>query len=205
MKTILVIVSVILAAFTVSQAYINKGVAETEEQPYDVIWNDGELEVRFYPKAVMATVNNSTSIYKNSSNQNFRVLAGYIFGANEEQKSIAMTSPVHMSFGKSGSRMSFVMPRGMSTESLPKPNDRGVKLSETNEMYVVAIRFGGWADDEKIAKYAQRLIDLLSDQGLVIESEPWYLGYNPPYQLVNRRNEVAAKLTKEQILLLTSK
>lgn len=93
----------------------------------------------------------------------------------------------------------------MSTESLPKPNDRGVKLSETNEMYVVAIRFGGWADDEKIAKYAQRLIDLLSDQGLVIESEPWYLGYNPPYQLVNRRNEVAAKLTKEQILLLTSK
>jgi hypothetical protein len=205
MKTILVIVSVILAAFTVSQAYINKGVAETEEQPYDVIWNDGELEVRFYPKAVMATVNNSTSIYKNSSNQNFRVLAGYIFGANEEQKSIAMTSPVHMSFGKSGSRMSFIMPRGMSTESLPKPNDRGVKLSETNEMYVVAIRFGGWADDEKIAKYAQRLIDLLSDQGLVIESEPWYLGYNPPYQLVNRRNEVAAKLTKEQILLLTSK
>lgn len=199
MKTLLIIIAVVLVAFTVTQAFVTKDVAKTEEQPYDVIWSDGKLEGRFYPKAVMATVNDSATTYKNSSNQNFRVLAGYIFGGNEEKKSIAMTSPVHMSFGESGSQMSFVMPSGMTAESLPKPNDRGVKFSETKEMYVVALRFGGWADDEKMAKYAQQLIDLLSDKGIFIESEPWYMGYNPPYQIINRRNEVAVSLTADQM------
>ena len=120
-----------LIAFTVAQAYISEDLAKTEEQPYEVIWSEGELEARFYPKAVMATVKDSNASYRGSSNQKFRVLAGYIFGGNKENQSIPMTSPVHMTFGDSGSQMSFVMPNNRSLEILPKPNDSSVTISES--------------------------------------------------------------------------
>ena len=71
MKTLLVVIAVVLVAFTVTQAFVTKDVAKTEEQPYDFIWRNGKLEGRFYPKAVMATVIDSATNYKNSSNQNF--------------------------------------------------------------------------------------------------------------------------------------
>jgi hypothetical protein len=96
------------------------------------------------------------------------------------------------------------MPSDKTIDALPKPNDSGVKFSETEEKYVVAIQFGGWADDQKIAKNAQVLIDTLNARGVKIASEPWYMGYDPPFQLVNRRNEVAVQVTKEQLELLKS-
>ncbi len=204
MRIALIIIAVVLIAITVAQAYITKDLAKTELQPYEVIWSNGELEARFYPKAIMATVTDSDASYRGSSNQNFRVLAGYIFGGNEEEQSISMTSPVHMSVDESGSQMSFVMPGDMSIESLPKPNDSGVKFSESEEKYVVAIQFGGWADDQKIAKIAQLLVDSLKAKGLEISSEPWFLGYNPPFQMINRRNEVAVQISKGQLELLNS-
>jgi hypothetical protein len=204
MKIVFTIIAVVLIAFTVAQAYITNDLAKTELQPYEVIWSNGDLEARFYPKAIMATVTSSDSSYRGSSNQNFRVLAGYIFGGNEKEQSISMTSPVHMSFDESGSQMSFVMPSDKTIDALPKPNDSGVKFSETEEKYVVAIQFGGWADDQKIAINAQVLIDTLNARGVKITSEPWYMGYDPPFQLVNRRNEVAVQVTKEQLELLKS-
>lgn len=202
MKYLLITIGVILLIFTAAQAYISNDLAKTEQQAYEVIWKNDLLEARYYPKAVMATVTGSSSDYKSSSNQHFRVLAGYIFGGNEEKKSIAMTSPVHMSFDGSGSEMSFVMPADMSLEDLPKPNDRGIKFSESSEKYVVAIRFGGWSDDEKIKANTELLLKALETMGIEPKSSPWYMGYNPPFQLINRRNEIAVEVSKEDIEII---
>ena len=202
MKYLLITIGVILLIFTAAQAYISNDLAKTEQQAYEVIWKNDLLEARYYPKAVMATVTGSSSDYKSSSNQHFRVLAGYIFGGNEEKKSIAMTSPVHMSFDGSGSEMSFVMPANMSLEDLPKPNDRGIKFSESSEKYVVAIRFGGWSDDEKIKANTELLLKALETMGIEPKSSPWYMGYNPPFQLINRRNEIAVEVSKEDIEII---
>lgn len=202
MRIAVIIVAVILLLFTAAQAYISIDMGKTEQQPYEVLWKNEKLEARFYPKAVLATVTDSAKSYRTSSNQNFRVLAGYIFGGNEKGQSIAMTAPVHMSFNESGSQMSFVMPGNMKLDELPKPKDRGVKFSESEEKYVIAIQFGGWADDAKIKENADKLVSTLKTMGIEIQSEPWFMGYNPPFQLVNRRNEVAVEVTAEDMELI---
>jgi len=203
MKTLLLIILGILLLLLASvQVFISFDMAKTETQPYQVKWKQNEFEARYYPKAIVATVSSSSSTYKGSSNTQFRILAGYIFGGNESGESIAMTSPVHMSFSENRSTMSFVMPAEMELEKLPMPKDRGIQLDETTEKYAVSIQFGGWASDAKIAVNAKKLIDKLNEAGIQIKSKPWYMGYNPPYQIFNPRNEVAVEISAEDIARL---
>lgn len=199
MKYLLIGIGAVALAFLVVQMYISNDLAKTEQQPYEVIWNRNGVEARFYPEAVLATVKGSSPEYRVSANQHFRVLAGYIFGGNERNQSIAMTSPVHMSFDESGSEMSFVMPKDMAEEELPKPKDRGIKFSRSSEKYVVALRFGGWANDKRITKYADELLKKLIEMGIRPISEPWYMGYNPPFQVINRRNEIAVEVSASDL------
>jgi len=60
---------------------------------------------------------------------------------------------------------------------------------------VVALRFGGWSDDEKIKQNSDLLMKALETMGIEPQSAPWYMGYNPPFQLVNRRNEIAVEVS----------
>lgn len=53
--------------------------------------------------------------------------------------------------------MSFVMPADYNKDNLPKPNDASVIINKTAEEYVAAIKFGGYADDDDIKKYAAKL------------------------------------------------
>lgn len=195
MKYLLVITVAILLIFTAAQAYISNDLAKTEQQAYNVLWKNDRLEARFYPKALLATVHGSDKEYRTSANRHFRVLAGYIFGGNQNGQSIAMTAPVHMHFEESGSSMSFVLPSSMKQEDLPAPNDRGISFEEAGEKYVVAVRFGGWADDKKIAENTEFLLKVLKTMNIEPVSAPWYMGYNPPFQLLNRRNEVAVEIS----------
>ena len=97
------------------------------EQPYKVIKNLQEAEIRFYPPAVMATVISAANSYKEVGNKGFRQLANYIFGGNQDNKKIAMTAPVHMQLSDKGSSMSFVMPPEIPMQQLPKPNQQNIK------------------------------------------------------------------------------
>lgn len=202
MKYLILVGALLALVFTVAQAYVLNDLKKTEEQSYSVVWKNDQIEARFYPEAVLATVSSPATTYRSSSNRNFRVLAGYIFGGNEDNQSIPMTSPVHMSFENGTSEMSFVMPASMNLESLPKPNTEGISFSKSKEMYAVAIRFSGWADDEKIEEHTNRLLKALDILGIQPKSSPWFMGYNPPYQVVNRRNEVAVEISKKDLQLL---
>jgi len=199
MKYLLTIIAIALVVFAVAQAYIFNDLAKTEEQAYDLLWKNDRLEARYYPKALLATVKGSQTEYRTSANRHFRVLAGYIFGGNEEGESIAMTSPVHLSLDDAGSTMSFVMPASLEQEDLPTPNDKGITFQEAGEKYVVAVRFGGWANDKKIHKHMEFLLNALETMNVQPLSEPWYMGYNPPFQVLNRRNEVAVEVRKSDM------
>jgi hypothetical protein len=59
---------------------------------------------------------------------------------------------------------------------------------------MAVIQFGGWASDEKIEKKKSELIQILKDNQITFEGPFLYMGYNPPYQLVNRRNELAVRV-----------
>jgi hypothetical protein len=163
-------------------------MAKTEKQKYDVVSSEKEFEIRFYPSALLATVYSDASTYRELAYPGFRKLAGYIFGGNESEAKISMTSPVHMDMNTAS--MSFVMPSSFSEENLPKPDDPGVKIERTDDVYVAAIRFGGYASDKDIRNYSERLKSLLEAKGIKWYGNFRYLGYNPPFQPFGRRNEI---------------
>lgn len=170
------------------QSLTNMAFAVTEKQKYKVVHSDKEFEIRFYPSAVLATVYSDARNYKELATPGFRKLSGYIFGGNESETKISMTSPVHMDM-KSAS-MSFVMPSSYSEENLPKPDDPGVKIERTGDIYVAAIRFGGYASDKDLSHYSEKLRTLLEEKGIRWYGNFRYLGYNPPFQQFGRKNEI---------------
>ena len=163
---------------------------KTEEQKYTVVSSNEDFEIRFYPSATLATVYSTANSYKEVSGPGFRALAGYIFGGNEAEKQISMTAPVHMNITAERSAMSFVMPAAYNPDNLPKPDNSRVIIEKTKEEYVAVIKFSGYASDEAIKKQSARLAGMLNDKGIEFYGTFRYLGYNPPYQFINRRNEV---------------
>ncbi len=190
MKSLLIVISVLTVIFIIFQSFISMGTNNTEKQPYTVLKTEGEIEIRLYPSVTMATIQSTAKNYRDLSGNGFRKIAGYIFGNNASGEKIAMTTPVHMDFQESGSSMAFVMPSGYDETNLPKPNDPAVKIKKTEVEYVAALRFGGFASDEAIEKNTQKLDELLRQKGIKTKGHFRFLGYNPPYQLVGRRNEI---------------
>lgn len=188
-KAMYVLLGLVLA-FVGVQAYTTMSTKGTPQQPYTVLRTIGDLEVRLYPEALTASVLRPGSTYKEVSNSGFRSLAGYIFGANAEEKKIAMTAPVHMELGADSSRMRFVMPEGLTMDSLPAPNDPNVKLERVPEEVVAVLRFGGFSSDAKIAEHSAQLLQQVKAAGLEPIGPFRFMGYDPPWQLVARRNEV---------------
>ena len=170
----------------------------TEKQKYRVVHREKEFEIRYYPSATLATVYSQASSYRELAYPGFRKLADYIFGGNENNTKIAMTSPVHMDINDSLSAMSFVMPSAYDLDKLPKPSNANVKLQKSEAEYVAAIRFKGYASDKSIQGQTEKLRKMLEEQGILYDGHFRYLGYNPPYQFIGRRNEIIVSVQWEE-------
>lgn len=176
--------------------FSQSGADTTEQQAYVVLEVHGAIEIRHYPEAIMAVYETPGSAYGEVANPSFRRLARYIFGGNERNEQIAMTAPVHMTMDEKGSKMAFVMPAAYQMEALPTPLDPDVVLERSPEQMVAALRFGGWASDSKLKEKAGELATWLAAHGFETTG-PWrYLGYNPPWRVVQRRNEVVFPVRK---------
>ena len=176
--------------------------AKTETQKYEVLYTKDNFEIRFYPEAILATVEMNGS-YDNSRNSGFQVLAGYIFGDNEENSQIAMTSPVRMSGNEKTNTMSFVLPSEMEFDKLPEPKDKRVLLHKSKSMYTASVQFGGYASEADIAKHREKLGEILKQLNIQHTSQFEFLGYNSPFDMINRRNEVQVEIIdfKPELLL----
>jgi len=190
MKVLKIIVFLFFCLFLIFQSYMIMATNRTEQQKYNVIQKDKDFEIRFYPASTFATIESNAKTYKELSYPGFRKLAGYIFGGNEANAQISMTSPVHMDVNDSVSTMSFVMPSIYNKTNLPKPIDSHVRIVMSQDEYVAVIRFGGYANDKELKFYIEKLKDLLSKKGIKTLGHYRYLGYNPPYQIFGRRNEI---------------
>ena len=190
MKIVLIVVIIIVIILLLLQIMTVRSTQKAERQKYTVVHHEQEFEIRFYPQAVFATIYSSAKTYRELASPGFRRLAAYIFGGNVSQTKISMTAPVQMTINDSLSQMSFVMPSEYETEKLPRPNDSEVIIHKTQDEYVAAIRFGGFASDEQILINSEKLKDLLSTKGIAWSGSFRYLGYNPPWQVIGRRNEI---------------
>ena len=177
--------------YIVFQSFRSFSASSIETQKYRVVKKEEGFEIRFYPKANFATIRSTGSNYKQVASSGFRKLAGYIFGGNDQNKSIAMTAPVRMEMSEKGSAMSFVMPQKYDMTSLPKPKDASIEIKQSEAVYAAVIAFGGYANDEKINDYTNQLVALLQKKNIKIIGRFNFLGYNAPFQFIGRKNEIS--------------
>ncbi len=190
---ITIVASVILIGFV----FYSFKVKDIEMPKYRVVKKLGEVEIREYPSLILAQTSLKKSDYDQEGSNGFRTVAGYIFGGNQSQQKIAMTAPVIMKMGDSAS-MSFVMPSEYNMQDLPTPSNNQVKLIQENSKILAVIRFGGYSSSDKIKKYADQLYSELKLNNLETRGELLFMGYNAPWDVTNRRNEVAIELVRAE-------
>ena len=175
---------------------------------YTVLSQQDGVEFRRYAPFVIA----STPLVAEGDNglrSGFRVLAGYIFGDNQQDTSLAMTAPVlqQAAPGESlpmtapvlqspeGMNMAFVMPADQTVESLPIPNSSEVHLSTVEWGEVAAIRFSGAGKQARFRSAEATLREVLAANQRTARAPALYAQYNSPSAFPPlRRNEVIIQL-----------
>jgi len=193
MITITIVLALILIAFVLVQLYFVYVQRNIERYAYVVKKKYKRFEIRSYETTLFTSVKLSAKGFKNSSSKGFSILAGYIFGKNERNEKIAMTSPVSMSL-EDDMTMMFMVPKKFKKDMLPKPNQSGIAFKEEPAKTMAAISFGGWANDAKIEKYKQQLKAALDAEDIKYTNQFYFFGYNAPFELFNRKNEVVVEL-----------
>jgi hypothetical protein len=167
--------------------------SDIETPDYKVLKTYGDIEIRLYPKMIIAKTSLENKSFEKEGNYGFRTIANYIFGGNEKNQKIAMTAPVVMSMSDSAN-MYFVMPKKYTKDELPKPNSKNVSILEEAEKTLAVVRFGGYSSDKKIEKYCSQLEETLKQNNIQTTGSYLYMGYNAPWDVINRRNEVAIEV-----------
>ncbi|KWX67577.1 heme-binding protein [Mycobacterium sp. NAZ190054] len=170
--------------------------AGTEEPMYVRETTVGDIEIRRYgPRIAAQTVVAGDEVTARTAG--FRRLAGYIFGGNPRQTTIAMTAPVAQARDADGrSVIRFFMPSKWSMELLPQPDDERVELVEVpGETYAV-LRFTGDRSPQAVAAKSRELLEGLAGSGFAPQGEPMSWFYDPPWTLpFRRRNEVVVAVS----------
>lgn len=182
----LIVISVLVMSFT------SKG---TETPEYKVLKTIENVEIRLYPNMIVAKTALSGNSFDQQGSNGFRTIAGYIFGGNDKNQKIAMTSPVVMSIGDSAT-MYFVMPKSYKQSDLPTPNSTQVKIMEESAKTLAVISYGGFSSDEKIENHRAKLAAILTKNNVKTKGDFMYMGYNAPWDIIDRKNEVAIEVVE---------
>lgn len=194
MKTSIFILSLVLFCFIGYKLVLaKKEYQKIEQRPYTLVQKFPDFEVRHYASVLYSSVRLRDSTYSNSAGRGFRVLAGYIFGNNEKGQSIAMTAPVAMQMGAQV-KMSFMVPTQYQVGDLPKPINPSIQFEQQPEQNMAVISFGGWASDRRIQKNTEALKAALKEAKVQWKGDFIYLGYNAPFEVFGRRNEIAVEI-----------
>lgn len=191
-----ILILILVIGFVVVQLFALKSQHNIETHAFKVKEKYDTFEIRTYEKALFTSVQLPNNGFKDAASKGFSVLAGYIFGGNDKNEKIAMTSPVKMSIQDSMT-MFFMVPHEFKKETLPLPNDSKIEFKEEAEKTVAAIGFGGWANAKKIDHYRRELGTALEAKGISYSNPFFFLGYNAPYEVFNRKNEIIVELNDE--------
>jgi hypothetical protein len=184
---------VIAAVFLVFQLVVSMTTSDIETPKYKVLKKYPRFELRQYESMMLATTNLGPASYDEKASQGFRTIASYIFGKNKSNEKIAMTAPV-IYHADSLSTLSFVVPRSKTEESMPVPIDSNLTFVVQAPKLLAVLDFGGFINDEKLAARMAELKKAVLKEGFQIKGKGYFFGYNPPWQLIGRKNEVAFEL-----------
>ncbi len=199
------IVLVCLVLWSAGSWYVLRGI---EQPDYEVLEVRSGYEIRKYQPYIVAETEVSTADDADALRAGFGLVADYIFGNNQVQEKIAMTSPVLSTESKSeeiamttpvlssdtasGTRMiAFILPSKYTPETLPVPNNPAVNLREVPSHTVAVKRFSWFATSKRIETQKGKLRGLLTEDKVSTVGGFTYAGYNPPLSVpFMRRHEV---------------
>lgn len=168
-----------------------------EKASYEIIKTITNIEIRKYPKMLLAIVEG----YEGDSG--FGLLFNYISGNNKTQKKIPMTAPVITSEKISmtapvitkNNYMAFVLPSFYSKDTVPTPINNEVKVKEQEEKIFAVLRFSGKTSNKRVVEKIENLLFILKDNKIKTKNEPILMRYNSPFAPgFIRRNEVAVEV-----------
>ena len=163
-----------------------------ETQKYDLVFSEDDFEIRFYHSSLKAKV-----VSQRNANGNFYKLFQFISGNNSKGEKIEMTTPVYMKEDNNSNTMEFVMPSSFNMESISKPNDESIEIYESKAKYFACVRYGGYSNSGKFKTHSKKLIEKLSELNIKTIGDLFYVSYNSPYKVFNRRNEVMVEIEYE--------
>ena len=183
-------------------------MGQYEEPVFTASQAEDGMEIREYKPVLAAEV----EVYgerREAISQGFRILADYIFGNNELDTKISMTTPVIQQANGAGTpvlmehattkptemsawKVQFVMPAEYTLETIPMPRNPSVKLRTVGRRTMAVIRFSGsTTNDSKIAKKIAELEVYVKAHSLQSTGAPVLAFYDPPWTLpFLRRNEI---------------
>jgi hypothetical protein len=191
-----------MAGVAMAQGGMIKDYKGTETPAYTVEAREGAVELRAYPPHLAAevTVQGSRDAAVGTG---FRVLAAYIFGGNEAEAKVAMTTPVAQSekiamttpVAQSGAGSTWVvqfsMPSEFTMETLPRPKDPRIRIVTNPAKRMVVLEFSGIPTTSALEARSAELRDWVAKRGFAVEEPPQFLFYDSPFTLPwKRRNEV---------------
>lgn len=163
------------------------------------------IEIRRYAPYVVAEVVVPGPAEK-AGGQAFPLLSGYIFGKNQGARKLEMTAPVTQAAApvkmemtapvaqaatQDGFVVQFVLPKTVTLDTAPVPNDARVSLREVPASRVAVIRYSGFWTDANYERHRAKLEAALASASLSASGPPVYSRYNPPFTpWFLRRNEI---------------
>jgi len=168
---------------------------------YSVLKTAKDYQIRRYQSFKWASASSDEKIldYKEASRENFMKLFRYINGSNAQQQKVKMTAPVltHIPvtqgpFCAPNFTMHFFMPyKFQDKPPTPLEDKDDVKIVELPEMTVYVGTFGGHITMDNIQTYGAALGKALMKDGIDFDyTQLFTAGYDAPYKLFNRHNEI---------------
>ena len=196
---------------TIFLVFLNSTMA-ADEPEFDLSFKDNNFEIREYEPKILAQISVSGD-FDDASSKGFKVLADFIFGNNNSidgNSKIDMTAPVVMqplskfvdmtapvlTEGKNKEwHVSFVMPKKYSLDTLPKPNNKDIKIISLPTEKCAVIIFSGLVTEKSYDEQAKLLYNFIKNKNLVTLGALQIARYNPPWILpFFRRNELMIRI-----------
>jgi hypothetical protein len=187
----------ILFLFLVWQFYGSFNNKKYETLSNEIIGSIHSVDFKIYNNYTKASVNNK-AYNMNSASSNFPVLANYIFGGNKDNTKMAMTSPVLYNMSNKSS-FSFIMPKQFEINNLPSPNTEKIFFETVKNQCVAVMEFSGFANEKNCAVKHLELLNILKKNNIAYNNDFMIAVYQPPYQLINRKNEIWVEVNSLEV------
>ncbi len=180
----------IMIAFSLLIYSFKNNTSNSVQEQYIILKKIDNIEIRKYRESVNASY---YSKGKEERNNYFKNLAAYIFGDNNKNVSIAMTSPVTMKL-YGNKEMIFRMPNNYTLDSLPKANNPKINFITIASCTKAAIQYSGYSNKNIEENKIKELKNILERENIKHNNKFELLVYNSPFEILNRRNEITINI-----------